>query len=118
MDAARQARSSGNEGRARVCARRAAGHAIRGYKEAIAVPDRDHSAYALLRWLAADPGFEPSVRSCAERLAARVTPDHVLPYPEDPLADAKFLIEALSNRTRQVSRRERSDHGDRPDPRR
>lgn len=96
MAAAREARASGNEGRARVCARRAAGHAIRSYREAIGSDGQDHSAYVLLRWLARFSGVEQPVRDCAERLAARVTQEHDLPHPQDPLTDAACLIQALT----------------------
>jgi hypothetical protein len=98
MTAARQARASGNEGRARVCARRAAGQAIRAYRETVGSDGQDHSAYVLLRWLARFPGVEQPVRDCAERLAARVTQEHDLPHPQDPLADAASLIRALTDR--------------------
>jgi hypothetical protein len=95
MLAARQARASGNEGRARVCARRAAGQAIRSYRVTIGLEDQEHSAYFLLHWIASLPDVDQTLRASAERLAARVTPEHVLPHPQDPLTDASLLIEGL-----------------------
>jgi hypothetical protein len=103
MLAARQARAAGNEGRARVCARRAAGWAIRGYRAAIGVKSADPSAYRLLQWTAKLPDVNQELRACAERLATRVTPDHTLPHPQDPLADAVRLIEGLSQIVRAPS---------------
>src|SRR3989304_2018498 len=88
MDAARLARAQGNGGRGRVWARRPAGHAIRAYREAIGGKDRAHSAYGLLRWIASLPEIEEPLRACAERLAARVPPEHGLPHPHDPPGDA------------------------------
>lgn len=95
LQAARTARANGNEGRARVCARRAAGHAIRGYREAIGPTGDDHSAYFLLHWIAGQASLDPSLRASAARLAVRVTPAHDLPHPQDPLTDATCLIEGL-----------------------
>lgn len=103
MDRARLARAQGNEGRARVCARRAAGHAIRAYRETIVGKDVTYSAYGLLRWIASVPDLEEPLRACAERLAARVTPEHALPHPQDPLKDAARLIEGLIERTLSAS---------------
>jgi HEPN domain-containing protein len=96
MRTAREARLAGNEGRARVCARRAAGHAVRAFRDALGSDGQSHSAYVLLRWLAGSPDIEQSARECAERLAARVTPEHDLPYPQDPVEDAARLVQALT----------------------
>ncbi len=114
MLAARQARTSGNEGRARVCARRAAGHAIRGYREAIGLTNRDHSAYFLLHWIASLADVDHALRASAERLAARVTPEHELPHPQDPLADADLLTEGLLQLIRSRSTSLESKPGDDP----
>jgi hypothetical protein len=100
MSAARQARAGGKEGRARVCARRAAGHAIRGYREALGLRDHDHSAFFLLRWIASLPDVDEPIRASAQRLVTRVTPEHELPHPQDPLADAELLIEGMLRLTR------------------
>jgi len=97
MRLARQSRARGNEGRARVCARRAAGLAIQIYRNRSANVNHPVSAYNLLRWFASLPGVEEDLRASAERLAMRVTREHVLPHPQDPLADAMFLIQGLSD---------------------
>jgi len=97
MRMARQSRARGNEGQARVCARRAAGLAIQIYRNRSGNADRPVSAYGLLRWFASVPGVEDGLRASAERLAMRVTHDHVLPHPQDPLADAMFLIQGLAD---------------------
>jgi hypothetical protein len=103
MKDARKARAAGNEGRARVCARRAAGHAIRAYRESTGSDGQDHSAYVLLHWLAGFPDVKQSVRDAAGRLAARVTHEHELPHPQDPLEDAASLIQALADLERSHS---------------
>jgi len=95
MKMARQSRARGNEGRARVCARRAAGLAIQIYRDRSANVNRTVGAYGLLRWFASLPGVEEELRASAERLAMRVTREHVLPHPQDPLADAVLLIQGL-----------------------
>ena len=81
---AETARAEGNEGMARVCARRAAGLAVGGGPRLSAV-DR-------LRALAADGTVPGEVRQAAERLTARLRPDHTLPFEADPLEDARLIV--------------------------
>jgi hypothetical protein len=81
---AEQARAEGKEGMARVCARRAAGWAAAGEKSGSAV-DR-------LRSLAADDSAPAEVRQAAARLTARLSPDHTLPFEQDPLDDARLIV--------------------------
>lgn len=86
-------RAMGNEGRARVGARRAAGFAL-----ALAFGGSDRlDAYDLLRRAADTPELSDAVRQAAARLAARVTPDHRLPHTEDPMQDARIILEALGH---------------------
>jgi len=84
-------RAAGNEGRARVCARRAAGYGL-----ALAWGGSDRpNAYDLLRRAADDPSLTESVRRASARLSIRVTEAHRLPHLEDPLADARLILIAL-----------------------
>ena len=95
LDDANRARIDGNEGRARVCARRAAGWAVsvkRSLTENIKI---ESNAYDMLRWLSQQADTPDAVRSAATRLTARVSHDHTLPFPEDPLEDARMIVEAL-----------------------
>lgn len=86
---ARAARKHGKEGRARVCARRAAGWAVAArYPE---LPQR--SALSLLRWLEASGPVE--LRAAAGRLLARVDSEHRPPHDEDPLLDAQSIVNGL-----------------------
>jgi len=84
-------RARGNEGRARVCARRAVGMALAGHWSMGA----GMNAYDLLLRAASSPGFAEGVREAAARLTVRVTEDHQLPHAEDPLGDARLILVAL-----------------------
>jgi hypothetical protein len=89
------ARKTGMEGRARVCARRAAGEAVR---EALAQRGRavaGPSAVDMLAALREDPETSAEVRAAAERLLMRVDEGYTLPKEIDLLADARMLVEAL-----------------------
>lgn len=88
-------REEGNEGRARVCARRAAGVAIGYFYELITGDPAPKNAYNLLHWLSAHNEIDSVVRDAARRLTVRVTPEHTLPHAEDPIADAQVIIDAL-----------------------
>jgi hypothetical protein len=89
---AHEARSKGNEGMARVCARRAAGYALAAYVESQPDLKWGVSAVSRLAGLAQDETQPGEIRSAAERLTARLTPEHTLPFDEDPLADAQAVI--------------------------
>ncbi len=92
---AREARGAGKEGRARVCARRAAGWAAAPLFEARTGHQAPPSALELLRWLAKQRDLPEEIRAAARRLTQRVTPSYRLPHPEDPLQDARMLVTAL-----------------------
>ena len=49
----------------------------------------------MLQWFAQQADTEEAVRSAATRLTVRVSLDHTLPFPEDPLDDARMIVEAL-----------------------
>jgi len=88
-------RAEGRLGRARVCARRAAGWAIGPtYRRSTGDPPPS-SAMVLLRWYRDFAEASDSLRRAAARLTTHVTEDHTLPHPEDPIDDARQLIDAL-----------------------
>lgn len=95
LEAALRARRGGNEGKARVCARRAAGWAVGYAFEDTFAGKPTANAYLLLQWLADHQGAAPDLRSAADRLTARIDEEHELPYPEDPLEDANLIVERL-----------------------
>lgn len=85
-------------GRARVCARRAAGWAIRARYQALDGPGWSGDAMHQLARLLADPAAPATARAAAARLSTRVDHDHRLPFEDDPLVDAGLIIEwALSS---------------------
>ncbi len=92
---AMQSRRRGNEGRARVSARRAAGFAISLEAQRQDLSRAPQSAYKLLRWYAQREDLQPELRAAAQRLIARVGPDFRLPHREDPLQDAARIVTAL-----------------------
>jgi HEPN domain-containing protein len=89
------ARGRGNEGQARVCARRAAGAAISHCLGTETGRPEGANVYDLLRWLHGEQAFRQEIRQAAARLTVRVTEQFELPHPEDPLEDAVTLINAL-----------------------
>jgi len=96
FEKAGQARARGNEGQARVCARRAAGVAVREYLTRRGVRPPSTSAYDLLNLLKEDPGLAPDLRRIAEHLTLRVTEEFKLPVDADLLAEARqFCAELL-----------------------
>ena len=92
---AHAARARGNEGQARVCARRAAGIAIREYLARRGQPQRKPSAYDLLIILKSDPETPPELQPLLDHLTLRVTEEFKLPVQADLVADARALSKAL-----------------------
>jgi hypothetical protein len=88
-------RKSGKEGRARVCARRAAGWAIQFYIENRLEESTSLNAYQLLGWFRSRKEVPEALREAAKRLYVRVTPAGSLPHPNDPLQDAGAIIDAI-----------------------
>ncbi len=86
------ARFGGNEGKARVCARRAAGWAIRGWRERQGIGQRGQSAYRHLQGTALDWSLPAHIRAAAAHLILRIGEDHELPVDADVLDDARVLV--------------------------
>ena len=95
FELAEAARARGNEGQARVCARRAAGIAIREYYARRGQNIRTPSAYDLLQLLAKEPHLPPNLRQAAAHLTLRVTEEFKLPVNVDLLDEAHKLCKAL-----------------------
>ncbi len=93
---AAQARAAGNAGKARVCARRAAGLAIRAHYQRTRGAGWGGDAYAQLVYLREDEQADDALRAAAARLTTKVDHDHQLPFDEDPLDDARRIVSALS----------------------
>lgn len=89
------ARQAGLEGRARVCARRAAGAAIREYLDLRGLIPQGGSAYDLLAGFQQMPETPADWREVAEALLVRVDESFSLPAQVDLLAQARWLAEQL-----------------------
>lgn len=77
LAAAEAARQDSNDGKARVCARRAVARATEAWLARLPLP----------------------IRQAAERLRTSVTRQHAAPFTSDPVADARLIIAHLSSTT-------------------
>jgi hypothetical protein len=93
MDDALAARARGQEGRARVCFRRAAGWAIASLQANVDQESHLGNALEALTWFGAELRFQQELRESAIRLTTRVSDDHTLPFEQDPQSDAERLID-------------------------
>ena len=98
FDRAQQARLKGNEGQARVCARRAAGLAIREYFTRQGMQISSTSAYDLLNLLKEDSLLPLNLKLAADRLTMRVTEEFKLPVEVDLVAEARALCDWALNK--------------------
>ena len=92
-----QARAKGNEGQARVCARRAAGIAIREYLTQRGIQISSTSAYDLLNLLKEDSLLPSDLKLVADHLTVRITEEFKLPVEADLIAEAQVLCDWLLN---------------------
>ena len=90
LAAAGEAREAGNEGRVRVCARRAAGAAIAFWRQ-----DERGDVLERLRSLHHAEEMPPGVREAAEHLAAKLREDFTPPFDSDPLDDCRVIVDHL-----------------------
>jgi HEPN domain-containing protein len=100
FERAEAARARGNEGQTRVCARRAAGIAIREYYARRGQSVRTPSAYDLLQLLTDEPHLSPDLRQAAAYLTLRVTEEFKLPVDVDLLNEARKLCDGLLAETK------------------
>lgn len=90
---AREAEAAGNPGQARVCARRAAGWATRVWYQRREGAGWRGDAVKQLRRLRDDPAAPDLIRQAAERLTTKVDENHALPFDNDPVDDARLIVE-------------------------
>jgi HEPN domain-containing protein len=95
FEKAEQARASEKEGQARVCARRAAGIAIREYLLRRGIRHPSTSAYDLLNQIKEDPALPPDLKRIADHLTVRVTEEFKLPLDVDLVAEARQFCDEL-----------------------
>jgi hypothetical protein len=96
MATAEQARKAGNEGKARVCARRAVAVATEDWLGRQPIRRWRGDAMAHLRHIQDDESFPAPVRQAAERLSTAVTKRDSVPFTSDPISDARLIIAHLS----------------------
>ncbi len=84
-----------NEGKARVCARRAAGIAARAYLTRKGMQVSNMSAYDLLNLLRENLELPPDKHLIVERLTTRVDEAFGLPFDADLVAEARILCDWL-----------------------
>ena len=95
FDRAEHARARGNEGQARVCARRAAGIAAREYFTRHGQKVRTPSAYDLLKILEEEQSLSAELRQSAHYLTLRVNEEFKLPVSVDLIAEARKFCDEL-----------------------
>jgi hypothetical protein len=91
FERAETARARGNEGQARVCARRAAGIAIQEYLKRRGIRPHSTSAYDLLNLLKVEPHLPPDLKRIADHLTLRVTEEFKLPVNADLVTESRIL---------------------------
>ena len=94
---AESARKRGNEGKARVCARRAAGIVIREYFNRNEIHTSEMGAYSLLKKMTSLPHISEDVRETVHHFIVRITPQKQMPIDADLISDAYWLAERLIN---------------------
>jgi hypothetical protein len=92
---ASQARSAGNNGMVRVCARRATGVAIAYWLEQNLRQGWGADAMSQLRNLQNDESMPQAIHDAAMRLTARITEQFTSPFSTDPIDDSKTIINHL-----------------------
>ncbi len=95
MQMAAQARAQGNEGKARVCARRAAGIVAAEYLKRRGISTPNMTAYDRVKFLQTWPDLPPGVREVIDHMTLRVNERHELPVDADLVAEAQWLAEVL-----------------------
>ena len=85
-----------NQGRMRVCARRAAGISIREYLIKRGIKPPSISAYDLLKYLEEMDEPPPDLRQASAYLRLRVNEDFRLPVDVDLVAEAKKICTTLT----------------------
>jgi hypothetical protein len=94
LDMAEAARAAGNEGRARVCARRAAGIVIGEFFNQRGISSKP-GTYERLRTLSTLPEAPVDVIQVVDHFLLRVNPDQQLPIPVDLVEEARWLKSRL-----------------------
>jgi len=92
-----EGRQSGNDGLARVCARRAVALAAQHWAEQRHLPIWQGDAMHQLRQIEGETTFPLPVREAAQRLLTKVTEQAQLPMTTDPITDARMILDHLNS---------------------
>ncbi len=94
---AKQSRNEGNEGRARVCARRAAGAAAQTYLLKAGFADQSENVMASLLAMKTELDLPERVIRAIDCLLKRVDLDHNLPDDVDLISEAETVIQYINS---------------------
>lgn len=86
-----------NDGKARVCARRAVALAAEASLERCPRPGWRGDAMHQLRQIHREESFPLPVRQAAERLSTKITQRNTAPFTCNPVADAKLIVAYLTS---------------------
>jgi len=100
LGAAEAAWKDGNEGKARVCARRAVALVTEAWLAGLPDPLWRGDAMEHLRQIQRHASLPFPVRQAAERLTTAVPRRQAAPFTADPLADARVIIDYLVANTK------------------
>jgi len=92
---AKQSRLEGNEGRARVCARRAAGAAVNEYLQKMGITHKQENAFQSLLILSQSIKLPARVQEAVEWMVQKVNLDHNLPPEVDLIHEAGIVIQYI-----------------------
>ena len=90
---------NGNDGLARVCARRAVAMAAQHWAEERNLRAWQGDAMHQLRQIQGETTFPLSVREAAQRLLTKVTEQAQSPMTTDPITDAHIILHHLNSGT-------------------
>lgn len=99
LAAAEAAWQGSNDGKTRVCARRAVARATEVWLARLPLPRWHGDAMGHLRQIQQDVTLPLPIRQAAERLSTPVTRQHTSPFTEGPIADARLIIAHHGNST-------------------
>ena len=89
------ARTDGNEGMARVCARRAASIIIGEYLIRRGYTNQSNSAFERISIFLSTPDVDDHYREIANHFLLKVNANHNLPIDADLISDAQWLVKNL-----------------------
>ena len=96
LTAAQEAQRVGNDGKARVCCRRAAGQALTWWCTKYPRPHWKPDALSQLIFLKDEQLFSEDVRNAAHRLTVKISGNFEYSISANPIEDARTIIGAVT----------------------